>query len=141
MHINKNCSILYDINNTKALNSIEINRGFKERLSQFRKQTLENNELNAKARNALRDLIGFENVNEPAKPKALVSKKETTKNKNNSTVRDYTELAIQLLTSKTKRTLRSYVKYRRDYMQHTNYWQQIWLFTDNPIYEYGNNKL
>ena len=39
--------------------------------------------------------------------------------------------------SKINSELINYVKLRERYMQHANYWQQIWLFTDNPIFEYG----
>ena len=40
--------------------------------------------------------------------------------------------------SKINSDLINYVRLREKYMQHANYWQQTWLFTDNPIYEYGN---
>ena len=41
--------------------------------------------------------------------------------------------------SKVNRDLIEYVKFRETYLGHINYWEQIWLFTDNPIYEYGNS--
>lgn len=43
--------------------------------------------------------------------------------------------------SKINSDLINYVKLRERYMQHANYWQQIWLFTDNPIFEFGKNKI
>ena len=48
-------------------------------------------------------------------------------------------LSVNKNLSKINNDLISYVKLRQNYMQHDNYWKQSWVFTDNPVYEYGTN--
>ena len=47
-------------------------------------------------------------------------------------------LSLNKNISKINNDLISYVKLKQNYMQHDNYWKQSWLFTDNPIFEFGN---
>jgi hypothetical protein len=49
-------------------------------------------------------------------------------------------LSVNKNLSKINNDLISYVKLRQNFMQHDNYWKQSWVFTDNPVYEYGKNK-
>jgi hypothetical protein len=145
--------VLYDINNRLMMNhklksydayfgqssgllsskNSELNTRMdylKEKIGQFKRQTELNNELNIKARNKLVEMTGqVENFPDNRTKKSDLSVKKS--------LADFNEIASQLLSSKSKRTLRSYVNYRQNYMHHASYWQQIWLFTDNPIYEYG----
>lgn len=89
----------------------------KQRLAYLKEQTDLNNEINNKARVYLKNDI----YNSPTKPK--LSKTTST------------------LKSKINRDLIKYVRLRESYMQHANYWQQLWLFTDNPLYEHGKLSL
>lgn len=95
---------------------------YKQKLAVYQEQTELNNRLNSKTRllllNSSNSCSSFSNI---------------SKSKSNS---------IFLKNSKsyyscTSSNLVKYCRLRETYMQHANYWQQLWLFTDNPIYEYG----
>lgn len=102
----------------------------KENLKLFKQQTQTNNEINEKNRELLKGLTKADT--------------KTTKNKENSYQRapwnsgKFKNCTDSKNVSKVNRDLIEYVKFRETYLQHVNHWQQIWLFTDNPIYEYGS---
>ena len=89
----------------------------------LQQQTNLNNELNRKTRVVLTNL---NNINEKLNKQEIVKKKSNENfNNNNNNI------------SKINSDLIKYVKLRERHIKHANYWQQIWLFTDNPIFEYG----
>jgi hypothetical protein len=174
----KHKPVLYDINNSMAHNRVATRRHnnnnrelnsfnftndckqtssnqqqrisyLKEKIGQFKKQAEVNNELNAKARNKLLEMMSgvenSENRSHEEQPQQIFDsakgsprKVSGVNKKGNGSGGDYfNEVASHVFSSKPRRTLRRFVNYRQNYMHHASYWQQLWLFTDNPIYEYG----
>jgi hypothetical protein len=121
-HQNQNHAIQYT-NNKSLPNKIEKIKLIKKNLEYIKQQTNLNNELNRKTRVVLTNL---NNINEKLNKQEIVKKKSNENfNNNNNNI------------SKINSDLIKYVKLRERYIKHANYWQQIWLFTDNPIFEYG----
>jgi hypothetical protein len=111
-------------NNYKNKNSL-IMQEFRQKLAEIREQNKLNKHINQWTRAALSNIIGLENTHSKIEPVSYNNRKL------NEIENDY------LPSSKTRQKLRNFVAYRQNFMQHANYWQQIWLFTDNPVYEYG----
>ena len=117
---------------------------FKENIKILRQQTEQNNEINSRNRTLL-NTLGQTNV--LAKKHVLVKERhhvDQHNDKENTQFKCLTKSPrsgknLTKNISKINKDLINYVKFRETYMQHSNYWQQIWLFTDNPIYEFGNN--
>lgn len=121
-HQHQNHAIQYT-NNKSLPNKIEKIKLIKKNLEYIKQQTNLNNELNRKTRVVLTNL---NNINEKLNKQEIVKKKSNENfNNNNNNI------------SKINSDLIKYVKLRERYIKHANYWQQIWLFTDNPIFEYG----
>lgn len=110
----KPCLLSIDMNSSRHL--------MRQRIEELKAQTRLNTELNAKARIQLASLKGnSENLSSSGHTRSKCIKKSHT--------------------NINRQALVDYVTRRECYMQHVNYWQQIWLFTDNPIYEYGTLSL
>lgn len=89
----------------------------RERICLYKSQAEKNNNLNAQCRQILNSLS--QNTRQE---KYLIKPNKPTilQNTNN---------------------LIKYVSLREHYFQHSNYWQKIWSFTLNPIYENGKLNL
>ena len=106
----KPCLLSIDMNSSRHL--------VRQRIEELKTQTRLNTELNAQARIQLASLKGG-SENLPSTTRSKCIKRPHT--------------------NKNRQVLVDYVTHRECYMQHVNHWQQIWLFTDNPIYEYGTH--
>lgn len=80
----------------------------------YKQQTILNNKLNTKCRQALHSL----SQNTPQINKHSVIKPKVVTQNND---------------------LVNFVSLRQHFIQHSNYWNQIWSFTHNPNYDYGIN--
>jgi hypothetical protein len=134
----------------------------KQNLDYIRQQTHLNNDMNRKTRNVLINLScnsSVNNNNQNIKQQLQLNQKQSHQPISTSDRQAILDLikcsssaANQTAIHTAKRSnnqfnsakiskinseLINYVKLRERYMQHANYWQQIWLFTDNPIFEYG----
>ncbi len=141
--VNKNLRPGCRVRNTQDLKCL------KESLKIYKQQTKLNNEVNEKSRQLLQSLeTGQKNSKQHQREYGL---KPPTRNKENSRLNScqatkrspkrpevYSSATLNKNVSKVNRDLIEYVKFRETYLEHVNHWQQIWLFTDNPIYEYGN---
>jgi hypothetical protein len=107
----------------------------KEKIDLFRKETILNNELNKKTRDVLASLsINNKTVKiQDKRPLYAFSKSNcfhSSKIKHNHTT---------TTTTNRNNNICNQNLYINDYVNHTSYWQPIWMFTDNPLYEYGND--
>lgn len=85
----------------------------REKIFLYKSQAEINNQLNAQCRQVLNSLCqNTRQENYPVKSSAFKVPHKTN-------------------------NLIKYVSLRQHYIQHSNYWQQIWSFTSNPIYESG----
>jgi hypothetical protein len=94
---------------------------FKEKLNSIKKQNKLNEQLLSQTKNLLNGLLSESNCKEKLNRSKLCDKH-----------------SFMPLISRVNIDLIKYVKLKENYMQHNNYWHQMWLFTDNPLCEYGN---
>ena len=94
-------------------------------LSNVKSQINLNNELNQKT------LILLDNLKCPTP----IAKHQ--ENNQNTFKKRLEILSLNRNISKINNDLINYVRLRQNYMQHDTYWKQSWLFTDNPVYEFG----
>ena len=112
-------------------------------LSNVNSQVDINNELNKKAACILNSLnkgvttsIGTKKENSSISN--ISKKQQEIVNLNRSVYNKRVDiLKVNKNISKINNDLISYVKLRQNYMQHDNYWKRSWVFTENPVYEYG----
>lgn len=136
-----------NFSNTKSKSSeasLKKIKCLKENLKILKQQTRLNNEKNEKNRDLLQS---FSKIDEKLAIERKLGNKENIIAINKKSVKNECLNSTDCLKSsentprfisKVNRDLIEYVKFREAYMKHLNHWQQIWLFTDNPIYEYGN---
>lgn len=130
-----------------------------ENLKILKQQTKHNNEANERNRDLLNSLSKPNNNknSQPSTTSAILNSLNSNKENKYSHLKnarkyDFEKTApvysvnnnVQAVLpkpniSKVNRDLIEYVRFRETYLGHINYWEQIWLFTDNPIYEYGNS--
>ena len=145
------------VNKTTSEKTIKKIKCLQQNLKILKEQTKQNNEANERNRDLLNTLS--KPVDSKTSPATSVILDNNNNNKENKfshlkssrkysfekTAPVYSVNNTQVLSktniSKVNRDLIEYVKFRETYLEHINYWEQIWLFTDNPIYEYGNLKL
>jgi len=121
----------------------------KENLKIYKQQTKINNEVNEKSRQLLKILAKSQGITEHSQLRNVLKSKSNSNKENfylncnqKKNLQDRPEIYsnINKNVSVVNPNLIEYIKYRKNYLQHVNYWQQIWIFTENPIYEYGNCK-
>ena len=86
-----------------------------QEISFYKQQTDLNNKLNTKCRQVLNSL----SQNTPLVTNKLSVNKSKLETQNNDLV--------------------NFISLRQHFIQHSNYWNQIWSFTHNPNYDYGKN--
>jgi hypothetical protein len=99
----------------------------KENLNIIKQQTKLNNELNKKNRKLLENL----QKNNDVKNSSIFQSSKFSKQKNEYSIKLNKNL------SQVNKEFIKYLNFRENYTHHAIYWHQFWLFTDNPIYEYG----
>ena len=113
-------------------------------VSNVKSQLDTNNELN---RNAMNILDNLKPLHKAPLVVTSVAASQDTRKRENAPISQATSVSKKRLLdtlnlnrniSKINSELISYVRLRQNHMQHDNYWKQSWLFTDNPIYEFGN---
>lgn len=142
----------------KALKKIKC---LQENLKILKQQTKHNNEANERNRDLLNSLSkpnnSSSNNSQPSTTSAILNSFNSNKENKYSHLKNARKYDFEKTApvysvnsnaqavlpkpniSKVNRDLIEYVKFRETYLGHINYWEQIWLFTDNPIYEYGNS--
>ena len=141
--LNSNMSYSTSINSSNVKSSKY--KLIKQNMEYLKQQTYMNNEANKKTRLILNNLNNnsnnLSNNESLSQLKSIYAncnnfkKYSTNSNNNNKNNKTKTHEANKL--SKIITDLINYVKSREKFIQHANYWHQIWLFTDNPIFEYG----
>jgi len=125
---------LSDNKNTSYLKGLKEH--LKEKLIFYEMQIDSSNQLNRVAKSILNS------YNYKGQSKELLAKSKSLfpKEKRNSS---HTSKIGSKRAAKQGRTsgcdLINYVKLRQTYMQHANYWHQVWLFTENPLFQFDND--
>ena len=114
----------------------------KEKIELFRKETILNNEMNKKTRDVLTSLNINNNNHNINNNSCSITNNKTALNHNKRPIYNYSKSNC-FHSSKLKYN-HNYNSnnqniYTNNYINHTSYWKPIWIFTDNPIYEYGND--
>jgi hypothetical protein len=109
----------------------------KEKIELFRKETILNNEINKKTR----DILASLNINNSHNDKTSSNDKRPlyTYSKSNCFHLSKIKHNNHSMSYNTNNTSYKQNRYINDYVNHRSYWQPIWMFTDNPIYEFGND--
>jgi hypothetical protein len=131
-HYHQNSSYNNDKNKTKldrelgSKSNSNLLEHFKEKLNSIKKQNRLNEQLLSQSKNLLNQLLSGSN-----------SSSNFKENSNNISIAHDKHSQTPLI-SRVNIDLIKYVKLKENYMQHANYWHQMWLFTDNPLCGYGN---
>lgn len=107
----------------------------KEKLAFYETQIDSSNQLNRMTKSILNS------YNNKDQSKELLTKLKTTFPKEKRNISQTSKIGSKRATKhgRTSCDLINYVKLRQTYMQHTNYWHQVWLFTQNPLFQFDSD--
>lgn len=127
-----------DLSENKSASYLKgLKEHLKEKLIFYEKQIDSSDQLNRMAKSILNSY----NNNNKDRTKELLAKLKTSfpKEKKNSSQTSKIGSKRAAKQDRTSCDLINYVKLRQTYMQHANYWHQVWLFTENPLFQFDND--
>jgi hypothetical protein len=106
----------------------------KEKINFYEKQIVSSNQFNRTAKL----ILNSSNYEDQTSKHLARLNNSITNEKRNSFQTSKINSKRPIKQARTTRDLINYVKLRQTYMQHENYWHQVWLFTENPLFEFGS---